>query len=151
MSLSIFYRICAFVVTFAVSTHLFVICHHFCCPISLHFTTAFALLSVAVAVSTHLFVICHHFCCPISLYFTTAFALLSVAVAVSIRLCVICHHFCCPMSLPQQGLLYGSNYLVPVDHCSDYFELEPLGNTLASTVIRAIKRNFARAEFQTNA
>ena len=29
MSLSIFYRICAFVVTIAVSTHLFVICHHF--------------------------------------------------------------------------------------------------------------------------
>ena len=40
--------------------------------------------------------------------------------------------------------LNGSNYLVLVDHYSDYFELEPLRNTLAITVIRAMKRNFAR-------
>ena len=31
-----------------------------------------------------------------------------------------------------------------VDHYSDYFELEPLRNAAASTVIRAMKRNFAR-------
>ena len=40
--------------------------------------------------------------------------------------------------------LNGSNYLVLVDHYSDYFELEPLQNTLASTVIRSMKGNFAR-------
>ena len=40
--------------------------------------------------------------------------------------------------------LNGSNYLVVVDHCSDYMEVEPLRNTSASTVIRAMKRNFAR-------
>ena len=40
--------------------------------------------------------------------------------------------------------LNGSNYLVLVDHYSDYIELEPLTNTSAVTVIRAMKRNFAR-------
>ena len=35
-------------------------------------------------------------------------------------------------------------YLVLVDHYSDYIELEPLRNTWGVTVIRAIKRNFAR-------
>ena len=40
--------------------------------------------------------------------------------------------------------LAGSNYLVMVDHYSDFFELESLRNTTASTVIRAMKRNFAR-------
>ena len=38
----------------------------------------------------------------------------------------------------------GSKDLVLVDHYSDYFELEPLRNTSAVAVIRAIKRNFAR-------
>ena len=40
--------------------------------------------------------------------------------------------------------LDGKQYLVMVDHYSDYFELEPLRNVAASTVIRAKKRNFAR-------
>ena len=40
--------------------------------------------------------------------------------------------------------LNGSNYLVLVDRYSDYSERKPLRNTLASTVIRAMKRNFAR-------
>lgn len=40
--------------------------------------------------------------------------------------------------------LNGSNYLVLVDHYSDYIELEPLKNTSAVAVIRALKRNFAR-------
>ena len=40
--------------------------------------------------------------------------------------------------------LAGSNYLVMVDHYSDFFELDSLRNTTASTVIRAMKRNFAR-------
>ena len=40
--------------------------------------------------------------------------------------------------------LNGSNYLVLVDHYRDYFKLEPLQNTIASTVIRAMKGNFAR-------
>ena len=40
--------------------------------------------------------------------------------------------------------LSGSIYLVVVDHYSDYIELEPLRNTSASTVIRGMKRNFAR-------
>ena len=40
--------------------------------------------------------------------------------------------------------LDGKQYLVMVDHYSDYFELEPLRNVAASTVIRAMKRNFAR-------
>ena len=40
--------------------------------------------------------------------------------------------------------LNGSNYLVLVDRYSDYFEREPLRNILAGTVIRAIKRSFAR-------
>ena len=41
--------------------------------------------------------------------------------------------------------LDGSNYLVMVDHYSDFFELDPLsGNTSATTVIRAMKRQFAR-------
>ena len=40
--------------------------------------------------------------------------------------------------------LDGSNYLVLVDHYSDYFKLEPLRNTSAVAVIRAMKRNFAR-------
>ena len=36
MSLSVFsYCICIFSVTVAVSTHLCVVCHHFCCPMSL--------------------------------------------------------------------------------------------------------------------
>ena len=33
--------------------------------------------------------------------------------------------------------LAGSNYLVMVDHYSDFFELDSLRNTTASTVIRA--------------
>ena len=37
-----------------------------------------------------------------------------------------------------------SNYLVLVDHYSDYFELDPLRNTAAVAVIRAMKRNFVR-------
>ena len=41
--------------------------------------------------------------------------------------------------------LDGSNYLVMVDHYSDFFELDPLGgNTSANAVIRAMKRQFAR-------
>jgi len=40
--------------------------------------------------------------------------------------------------------LAGSNYLVMVDHYSDFFELNYLRNTTASTVTRAMKRNFAR-------
>ena len=41
--------------------------------------------------------------------------------------------------------LDGSNYLVMVDHYSDVFELDLLsGNTSANTVIRAMKRQFAR-------
>ena len=40
--------------------------------------------------------------------------------------------------------LAGNNYLVMVDHYSDFFELDSLRNTTASTVIRAMKRNFAR-------
>ena len=40
--------------------------------------------------------------------------------------------------------LAGSNYLVMVDHYSDFFELDSLRNTTASTVIRAMKRNFVR-------
>ena len=38
--------------------------------------------------------------------------------------------------------LDGKQYLVMVDHYSDYFELESLRNVAASTVIRAMKRNF---------
>ena len=40
--------------------------------------------------------------------------------------------------------LDGSTYLVLVDHYSDYYELDPLRNTSAVAVIRAMKRNFAR-------
>ena len=40
--------------------------------------------------------------------------------------------------------LDGKQYLVIVDPYGDYFELEPLRNVAASTVIRAMKRNFAR-------
>ena len=40
--------------------------------------------------------------------------------------------------------LDGKQSLVMVDHYSDYFELESLRNVAASTVIRAMKRNFAR-------
>ncbi|KAL9976247.1 hypothetical protein ACROYT_G013519 [Oculina patagonica] len=41
--------------------------------------------------------------------------------------------------------LDGNNYLVMVDHYSDFFELDPLGrNTSANTVVRAMKRQFAR-------
>ena len=40
--------------------------------------------------------------------------------------------------------LDGKQYLVMVDHYSDYFELESLRNVAASTVIRAMKRTFAR-------
>ncbi|PFX22499.1 Receptor-type tyrosine-protein phosphatase F [Stylophora pistillata] len=40
--------------------------------------------------------------------------------------------------------LNGSTYLVLVDHYSDYIVLEPLKNTSAVAVIRALKRNFAR-------
>ena len=39
--------------------------------------------------------------------------------------------------------LDGKQYIVIVDHYSDYFELDPLRNSAASTVIRAMKRNFA--------
>ena len=35
-------------------------------------------------------------------------------------------------------------YLMMVDHYSNYFELEPLRNVTASTVIGAMKRNFVR-------
>ena len=38
--------------------------------------------------------------------------------------------------------LDGRNYLVMVDHYSDFFELDPLKNTTARTIIRAMKRNF---------
>ena len=38
--------------------------------------------------------------------------------------------------------LDGKQYLVVVDHNSDYFELESLRNVAGSTVIRAMKRNF---------
>ena len=42
--------------------------------------------------------------------------------------------------------LNRSNYLDSlVDNYSDFIELEPLRNTLASTVIRAMKRNFTRS------
>ena len=40
--------------------------------------------------------------------------------------------------------LDGKQYLVIVDHYGDYFELKPLRNVAAITVIRAMKRNFAR-------
>jgi len=40
--------------------------------------------------------------------------------------------------------LAGNNYLVMVNHYSDFFELDSLRNTTASTVIQAMKRNFAR-------
>ena len=41
--------------------------------------------------------------------------------------------------------LDGNNYLVMVDHYSDYIELDSLNtNTSANTVIRAMKRQFAR-------
>ena len=41
--------------------------------------------------------------------------------------------------------LDGNNYLVMVDHYSDYIELDSLsGNTSANTVIKAMKRQFAR-------
>ena len=40
--------------------------------------------------------------------------------------------------------LDGKQYLVMVDHYSDYFELESLRKVAASTVIRAMKRNFTR-------
>jgi len=41
--------------------------------------------------------------------------------------------------------LDGKNYLVMVDHYSDYIELDSLsGNTPANSVIRAMKRQFAR-------
>ena len=40
--------------------------------------------------------------------------------------------------------LDGKQYLVMVDHYSDYFKLESLRNVAASTVIRAMKRNFMR-------
>jgi len=41
--------------------------------------------------------------------------------------------------------LDGSNYLVMVDYYSDFFELDPLSrNTSANSVIRAMKRQFAR-------
>ena len=41
--------------------------------------------------------------------------------------------------------LDGNSYLVMVDHYSDYIDLESLNtNTSANTVIRAMKRQFAR-------
>ena len=40
--------------------------------------------------------------------------------------------------------LDGKQYLLMEDHYSDYFKLESLRNVAASTVIRAMKRNFAR-------
>ena len=39
--------------------------------------------------------------------------------------------------------LDGKQYLLMVDHYSDYFELESLTNVAASTVIRVMKRNLA--------
>ena len=44
--------------------------------------------------------------------------------------------------------LNGRHYLVMVDHYSDFFELDSLRSTVASTVIRAMKRNFARHSIQ---
>ena len=41
-------------------------------------------------------------------------------------------------------VLDGKQYLVMIDHYSDYFKLASLRNVAASTVIRAMKRNFAR-------
>ena len=40
--------------------------------------------------------------------------------------------------------LDGKQYLMMVDHYSDYFELESLRKVVASTVIRVMKRNFTR-------
>ena len=41
--------------------------------------------------------------------------------------------------------LDGNNYLVMVDHYSDYIELDSIStNTSANTVIRAMKRQLAR-------
>ena len=40
--------------------------------------------------------------------------------------------------------LDGKDYLVMVDHYSDYFELDTLRSTTARAVLRTIKRNFAR-------
>ena len=40
--------------------------------------------------------------------------------------------------------LAGSNYLVMVDHYSNFFQLDSLRNTTESTVTRAMKRNLAR-------
>ena len=52
----------------------------------------------------------------------------------------------CPWSKISVDLfaLDGKQYLVMVDYYSDYFELEQLRNVAASTVIRALKRNFSR-------
>ncbi|XP_028412521.1 uncharacterized protein LOC114535405 [Dendronephthya gigantea] len=40
--------------------------------------------------------------------------------------------------------LDGKNYLVTIDHYSDFFELDSLTSTYTRTVIRAMKKNFAR-------
>ncbi|XP_028411140.1 uncharacterized protein K02A2.6-like [Dendronephthya gigantea] len=40
--------------------------------------------------------------------------------------------------------LDGKNYMVMVDHYSDFIELDYLKNTTANTVIKAMKKNFAR-------
>ena len=45
--------------------------------------------------------------------------------------------------------LDGKQYLVMVDHYSDYFELESLRNVAASTVVRAMKRNSRAMEYPT--
>ena len=59
---------------------------------------------------------------------------------------------CCVFSIPKWAAsgtradlfqLNGINYLVLVDHYSDYIELEPPRNMSAVTVILAMKRNFA--------
>ena len=40
--------------------------------------------------------------------------------------------------------LEGKNYIVMVDHYSDFIELDYLKNTTANVVIKAMKKNFAR-------
>ena len=46
---------------------------------------------------------------------------------------------------PDLFQLGGNNYLVMVNHYSDYIELDSLsGNTSATSVIRVMKRQFAR-------
>ena len=46
--------------------------------------------------------------------------------------------------------LDGKQYLVTVDHYSDFFEIDSLQNTHASTVIRAMKKNLQDLAFLMN-